>query len=284
MKKSILSASLIALTAGAASADGHMMAASGYALANDGATLLVMGDLSNPAEVMAYDLDSPLKAIAWRPVTGELLGFADGMIGTIDPMSGAMTNLGATFSDDAMIDAGAMVAFDFNNAIDAVRAVTTMGDNLVYFPEGFGDNDERAGSVLRFTNLAYADGDVNAGTTPMVFANAYTNAINGATASETFQYAIDAATDSLISLANNAGTLETIGAITIDGAAVDLAPMGGFDILSSAEGENMAYAVLQAEGAADAGLYSIDLSTGAATTLATLAGGGVTGFAASLGQ
>jgi len=42
------------------------------------------------------------------------------------------------------------VAFDFNNAIDAVRAVSSAGDNLVYFPVGFGDNDARANSVRRF--------------------------------------------------------------------------------------------------------------------------------------
>jgi hypothetical protein len=183
-----------------------------------------------------------------------------------------------------MIGGGKMVAFDFNNKIDAVRAVTSAGDNLVYFPDGFGDNDERAGSVRRFTDLAYAEGDSMAGTTPMIFANAYTNAINGKTAGDTFQYALDAETDSLVSLANNAGTLETIAKITVDGATVDLAPMGGFDIVSASEGENMALAILQMEGAQSAGLYVIDLETGVATMKADLGMGGITGFAASLGM
>ncbi len=283
MKTQALVTSLIALAASPAFAAGHA-AVSGYALADDGATLVVMSDVNAPGEVMTYSLASPLKAIAWRPVTGELLGFSDGMIATIDPMSGEMTDLGASFMDDAMIGDGKMVAFDFNNKIDAVRAVTSAGDNLVYFPEGFGDNDERAGSVRRFTDLAYAEGDSMAGTTPMIFANAYTNAINGETAGDTFQYALDAETDTLVSLANNAGTLETIGKITVDGAEVDLAPMGGFDIVSAAEGENMALAILQMEGAASAGLYEIDLETGAATMKADLGMGGITGFAASLGM
>ncbi|KNX41222.1 hypothetical protein ROTO_21740 [Roseovarius tolerans] len=215
MKTHALVTSLIALTASPAFADSHA-AVSGYVLADDGATLVVMSNVNAPSDVMTYSLDSPLKAIAWRPVTGELLGYSDGMIATIDPMSGEMTDLGASFMEDAMIGDGKMVAFDFNNKIDAVRAVTSAGDNLVYFPEDFGDNDERAGSVRRFTDLAYADGDSMAGTTPMIFANAYTNAINGRTASATFQYALDAETDTLVSLANNAGTLETIGKITVD--------------------------------------------------------------------
>lgn len=283
MKFQALATSLITLVASPALAAGHA-AVSGYALADDGATLVVMGDVNAAADVMTYELATPLKAIAWRPVTGELLGFSDGMIATIDPMSGEMTDLGASFMDDAMIGEGAAVAFDFNNAIDAVRAVTSAGDNLVYFPDGFGDNDERAGSVRRFTDLAYAEGDAMAGTTPMIFANAYTNAINGKTAGETFQYALDAETDTLVSLANNAGTLETISKITVDGMEVDLAPMGGFDIVSAEEGENLALAILQLEGATSAGLYEIDLETGAAMLKADLGMGGITGFAASLGM
>lgn len=283
MKTHSLLTSLIALAASPAFAAGHA-AVSGYALADDGATLVVMSDVNAPGDMMTYSLASPLKAIAWRPVTGELLGFSDGMIAMIDPMSGEMTDLGAKFMDDAMIGDGKMVAFDFNNKIDAVRAVTSAGDNLVYFPDGFGDNDQRAGSVRRFTDLAYAVGDSMAGTTPMIFANAYTNAINGETAGATFQYALDAETDTLVSLANNAGTLETIGKITVDGAPIDLAPMGGFDIVSAKEGEDMALAILQMEGAASAGLYEIDLETGAATLKADLGMGGITGFAASLGM
>jgi len=283
MKPQAFLTTLIALAASPALADGHARV-SGYALADDGATLVTMADIDATGDIATVGLASPLRAIAWRPVTGELLEFANGMIATIDPLTGEMTDLGAMFMDDATIGDDAAVAFDFNNAIDAVRAVTSDGDNLVYFPAGFGDNDERAGSVRRFTDLAYAEGDAMAGATPMIFANAYTNAINGQTASATFQYALDAASDTLVSLANNAGTLETVAKITVDGAPADLAPMGGFDIVSMSEGTNLGLAVLQMEGAATAGLYEIDLETGEATMLADLAMGGFTGFAASLGM
>mgnify|MGYP000088102862 CR=1 FL=1 len=94
MKTHSLLTSLIALAASPAFAAGHA-AVSGYALADDGATLVVMSDVNAPGDVMTYSLASPLEAIAWRPVTGELLGFSDGMIAMIDPMSGEMTDLGA---------------------------------------------------------------------------------------------------------------------------------------------------------------------------------------------
>jgi len=278
-----LVSSVLALGATGALADAHA-GTMGYALAGDGAQLVMMQNIAEPGNVTSVDLSTPVWAIAYRPVTGDLLGFGDGAIFTIDPATGEMTDLGANFMEGATIPDGAMVAFDFNNAIDAVRAVSTGGDNLVYFPEGFGDNDERAGSVRRFTDLAYAEGDAMAGTTPMVYANAYTNAVPGAKASATFQYALDAETDALISLANNDGTLATIGKVTVDGKEVDLAPMGGFDIVSASEGDNAAYAILQMEGAESAGLYAIDLETGAATMLADLGMGGITGFAAARGM
>lgn len=281
--KTALSATLLTISASSLMAAGHATTM-GHALANDGKTLVVMADISSPGDVMTYDLATAVHAIAYRPVTGDLLGFTNGMIFTIDPASGEMSDLGASFMDNVMVADGAAVGFDFNNAIDAVRVVSTAGDNLVYFPEGFGDNDERAGSVRRFNTLAYAEGDANAGAEPMIFANAYTNAISGMTAGSTFQYALDAATDSLVSLANNEGTLATIGAVTVGGEAADLAAMGGFDILSPAEGENMGYAILQMEGSDTAGLYSINLETGEAESLADLGMGGITGFAVSPGM
>ncbi len=263
-----------------AKADNHAGAV-GYGLVNQGKTLAVMADLAKPTDIKTFDLAEPLAAIAYRPVTGDLLGFSNGKVVTIDVASGKMTDLGATFADDAKIGAGAKVGFDFNNKIDAVRVVSSKGDNLVYFPVGFGKDDPKANSVRRFTNLAYEKGDANAGATPMIFANAYTNAINGKKAGGTFQYAIDAGTNALVSLANNEGTLKTIGTLKIGGNDVDVTTMGGFDIISPAEGTDQAFAVLQLEGQDAAGLYGIDLMTAEATLIAGLGMGGFEGFAVS---
>lgn len=283
MFRHTLTSAVLALGMTPALADGHAGHA-GYALIDGGSSLIAMADIAAPSNTVTVALAKPVKAIAWRPVTGELLGFANGAMYAIDPASGKMTDLGAAFADDASIDDTAMTALDFNNKIDAVRAVSTRGDNLVYFPEGFGGGDEKAGSVRRFTSLAYAESDAMAGETPQIFANAYTNAIKGKKAESTFQYALDAKANTLVSLANNKGTLETIGKIMIDGKEADIAAAGGFDIVSPSEGTDQAYAVLQLEGAPSAGLYAVDLASASATKLADLGISGVSGFAVSSGH
>ena len=273
--------STLALLAAPALADGRA-STMGYALSGDGTSLTVMDSIAMPEEARSVTLATPVRSIAWRPVTGELVGFADDRIVTINTMTGETMDTGATFMDDAMIAEDAVVAFDFNNKIDAVRAVGSTGENLVYFPMDFGD--ERANSVRRFTDLFYAEGDMSEGAEPLIFANAYTNAISGAKASGTFQYALDARANALVSLANNAGTLETIGLITIDGEPADVLPIGGFDIVSPEEGVDAAYAVLQIDGEDTAGLYAIDVTSGAATMLADLGTSDISSFAASMGM
>ncbi|PWE29766.1 DUF4394 domain-containing protein [Pararhodobacter marinus] len=281
--KNTLALTAATLTFGsAAMADDHA-GVMGYALADDGSTLVTMADIAMPGNVETHALETPLRAIAYRPVTGQLLGYADGMIYEIDPATGELSDLGASFMDDAMIGDGA-VAFDFNNQIDAVRAVGADGANLVYFPDGFGDNDERANSVRRFTDAYYAEGDMSADLEPQIFANAYTNAISGSTASSTAQYALDSNANALVMLANNDGTLTSVGYLTVDGEAIDVTDWGGFDIVSPEEGSDMAYAILQIDGEDSAGLYSVDLSSGAVTELADLGMGGFSGFAVSHGM
>lgn len=274
-------ASAIALSTAPLLADGHANNM-GYAIANGGTTLAVMAEFSKPTEIKTYELTDAIKAIAYRPVTGDLLAYSGDKLYTLDPMTGTLTDLKATFMDGTNIAADAAIGFDFNNKIDAVRIVSSAGDNLVYFPDGFGDNDERASSVRRFTELEYAEGDASFGKEPAIYANAYTNAIAGAKASGTFQYAIDARANALVSLANNAGTLETIGLITVDGKPADVLPAGGFDIVSPAEGTDEAYAILQIDGQDTAGVYAIDLTSGAATLISDLGMGGFSSFALSM--
>ena len=72
--------------------------------------------------------------------------------------------------------------------------------------------------------------------------------------------------------------------ITVDGEAADVIPSGGFDIVSAEEGSDAAYAILQMDGSDTAGLYAMNLETGAATLLADLGMGGFSGFAVSNGM
>ena len=268
------------LLATPALADGHATGTTGYALTEGGRGLVVIADLAAPADGRAVPLAHAVDAIAFRPVTGKLLGLsnAEAKLYTVDPADGSMTDLGASFLDGAAIDAGEVTDLDFNNAIDAVRAVSGGGTNLVYFPGDFGD--DKAGSVRRFADLAYAEGDAHADTAPEIFANAYTNAVPGAKASSTAQFALDAGTDALVTLANNAGTLATVGPVTVEGRPMDVAAAGGFDIVSAAEGQDAAYALLRREGETTAVLYALDLATGAATPMGDTGLADVTGFAA----
>lgn len=119
---------------------------------------------------------------------------------------------------------------------------------------------------------------------PLIFANAHSNAISGATEASTAQYALDARANVLVTLANNAGELATVGLLTVDGQAVDIIDSRGFDIVSPAAGVDMAYAILQIDGEETAGLYMVDLGTGALPDLGDLGMGGFKGFASSLGM
>ncbi len=246
------------------------------ALVEGGAALARIADVDRPAMAAPMMLRDPsgravtLDALAWRPATGGLYGFgaATDTVYSVDPAT-AVATPSATMPG-AIGDA--MVAFDFNNQIDAARLVSTAGDNLVYFP-----NNEPA-DIRRFTPLFYVDGDVNAGRTPRVFGNAYTNAVPAA--SSTVQYVLDAANNTLATLANNTGELRTVGALTIDGVALDVSDVGDFDIVSRREGDNRAFAVLTT--ALGTGLYSVGLARdrmgGAPVRLIATLPGAVTGL------
>jgi len=279
MFKLPLSAALLCFVAAPALAGGHAQQV-GYGLAGNGTQLVVMPGLDTAGETLSLT-GGTLDAIAYRPVTGALIGFSkSGKVYTVDTATGALTDTGASFADDVKMGKDAAVAFDFNNKLDAVRAVSEDGVNVVYFPADFGG--DKANKVLRFTDPFYAEGDVNAGKTPAIFANAYTNAVNGAKQEGTFQYALDASTNALVSLANNAGELKTIAPLTLDGAAVTVSAKGGFEIISEAAGSDKAYAVLSMDGGTSSALYGVNLETGALTKMAKLDATDVTGFAAAL--
>ncbi|MEH6831681.1 MAG: DUF4394 domain-containing protein [Sulfitobacter sp.] len=279
--KLISATALLTLKAQTAFAAGHATM-TGYGLAGDGAAIVVFNDMSAPSGAEKVALTgSTVDAIAYRPLTGDMIGFSKaGKVFTINPEKGALTDTEAKFDDAVTMADDAVVALDFNNKIDAVRAVSSDGANVVYFPVEFGD--KRANSVLRFTDLAYAEDEANAGATPAIFANAYTNAVNGAKQDETFQYALDADLDVLVSLANNDGTLATIAPLTLDGSASDITASGGFEIISGEAGDNTAIALLSVEGSETAGLYQIDLETGAATLMGDTEMRGFSGFAAKM--
>ncbi|MFQ4138433.1 DUF4394 domain-containing protein [Nodosilinea sp. PGN35] len=205
-------------------------------------------NLSSLSSTPITGLEGTLLGIDVRPADGQLYGLTNANnIYTIDPTSGAAT-LVSTLS--VPFGGGAVSGFDFNPVPDRLRLV---GDNN----QNFRINVD-TGEVIEDGTLAFVEGDPNAGVNPSITAAAYTNAFAGATATQLFN--IDALLNKLV-LQNppNDGGLVTVGEL-----GVDFGVVGGFDIVSTPEGENLGFAV------SDGTLYTIDLQTGAATSLGTL--------------
>ncbi|MFC0384668.1 DUF4394 domain-containing protein [Muricoccus vinaceus] len=194
----------------------------------------------------------PIRGIDTRPATGQLYALGQsGSLFTIDTGTGAATRVAGpavpvTGSD---LDLGV----GFNPVPGALRVVTATDQNLRV--------NVTTGVTAVDGPLAFAAGDPNAGANPLVTAVAYTNQVPGVVTSTTL-YGIDAGTGSLV-LQNppNNGTLTTIGSLGLglfaNGTGV------GFDI-DGATGD--AFASLTTLTGANA-LYSIDLTTGAASLL-----------------
>lgn len=178
----------------------------------------------------------------FRPANGQLLAISNmSQLYAVNPSNGMLTAIGDPLMP--MIE-GDLVGFDFNPTVDRIRLVTNSGQNLRLHPD--------LGTVVA------TDGDLNPGT-PMVSGAAYTNNIAGATTTELF--VIDHMTGMLYSQTPpNDGVLVPVGSlgITVTGE-------NGFDI-----GGNSASAFAVLTVGSQAGVYSINLSTGAASKVADL--------------
>jgi len=233
---------------------------------------LVNFDSASPASanfVSVTGVVGNLLGIDYRPADGQLYGLASSNnIYTIDSSTGA-----ATFKStlDAPVSVGALSGVDFNPVVDRLRVVGSNDTN-------FRINVD-TGATLVDGNLAYAPGDANFGANPNITGAAYTNSFLGAPSpagvtppTRTTQlFGIDSDLDVLV-LQNppNNGTLVTVGSL-----GLDFSPTGGFDIFADGNGGNTAYA------ASDSVLYTIDLATGAASSLGTIGGSrSLTGLAA----
>jgi hypothetical protein len=109
--------------------------------------------------------------------------------------------------------------------------------------------------------LHYAAGDPGAATNPSVIGAAYSNPVSGATS--TTLYDLDAARDALVTQSPaNEGTLATVGAL-----GVDVVGPGGFSIAPG----GVAYAALRRAGQTNPELFTVNLTSGAATAVGPIA-------------
>ncbi|RYX90796.1 MAG: DUF4394 domain-containing protein [Comamonadaceae bacterium] len=181
------------------------------------------------------------------------LGSANNLY-TINVATGVATLVTSLSADPADLTApfttlsGTEFAVDFNPVPDRLRVVSDTGANYRINPAN---------------GLVTTDGTLNGGST-VADAAAYTNSAPGVTATATTLYILDASTDSLyIQNPPNNGTLTVIGSLGVDFTSVN-----GFDIDGVS---GMAYAALTVGGTTN--LYTINLTTGAATLVGPIGSG-----------
>ena len=200
--------------------------------------------------VVGLDADDSVLSLDYRPADGQLYAWTlQRRLYLVNPATGAALRVG----NQSPPLAGTFHEMDFNPVIDRARVVTEVDGNIRVNP-----ND---GSGITDTNLAFAAGDPNAGTTLSVIAIAYTN--NVANAASTTLYGIDSFHDVLVTLPSpNAGLATTIGPLVTPSSgasAMDIAPDG---TAYAAVSDNLVM-----------GLCTVNLTTGVATRVGTLGTG-----------
>ncbi|MEO0529536.1 MAG: DUF4394 domain-containing protein [Planctomycetota bacterium] len=199
-----------------------------------------------------------LEAIDYRPATEEIY-LIDDMenVYTLDPVTFDATLVG---NHAPPANSGLSYAFDFNPAFrggEFARIITDTNDNRV-----ISGNTGQYLPPVEKTDVFYAVGDPNEGEDPNIAGIAYTNSLF--VPSSTQQYGIDSSLGVLTTVANNAGTLVTIGSLGVAPLTNEL----GFDISGFS---GIAYAALQ--NGPNSGLYTVDLATGAATFVGDIGSG-----------
>ena len=205
-----------------------------------------------------------LHGIDFRPATGELYGInaTGSRIYTISLFTGVASQVGSDVA--ATLGNGLGYGFDFNPVVDRIR-VTDGGPNtnLRYHPV--------TGALVSTDGpLTYNVGDVNVGNEPNIVGAAYINNFPGTTT--TTLYGIDALNDVLVTIIPpNSGGLNTVGSLGIDALGTI-----GFDV-DAMGNAFMSSTITQSV------LYSVDLTTGAATAIGSIGNGVVLrGLAARL--
>ncbi|RSK45652.1 DUF4394 domain-containing protein [Hymenobacter perfusus] len=197
-----------------------------------------------------------------RPLNGALyaLGYnataQTGQLYTINATTGVATAISSSLS--LPLGTGS-IGFDFNPTVDRIRIVGANRANFRINP-----NDGTAAPTVDGT-ITYATTDANAAATPALGSVAYTNSFPGGAdaARTTTLFGYDEALNVLVRQdPPNAGTLNTIGA---SGVTVTAGPNVDIDIFSPAAGTNTAYLVAASGTSANSSLYSLNLTTGAAT-------------------
>lgn len=224
-------------------------------------------DSSSPSDtvgggaVTGLEVNDVLVAMDYQPASGNVL-----LLGSQSNVYRLNNTSGTDFSatllntlDPTLV--GTSMAFDFNPAFMSgsfARIITDTNDNRV-----IAGADGTYLPPVEKTDVFYAAGDPNEGIDPNIAGIAYDTNIAGATSTQ--QYGIDASLGMLTTVANNAGTLQTIGNLGIAG---DLTNELGFDISGTS---GIAFASIQS--GPNSQLYTVDLNSGMASLVGQIGSG-----------
>jgi hypothetical protein len=214
--------------------------------------------------------------IDFRVARGILYALSDrGRLYTVNPQTGVLAASGSA-PLVVPLAGSASFGFDFNPAADRIRIVGDNGLNLRAHPDtgaAVDANPDMPG-VQPDGPLAYRAGDPNFGAAPQIVAAGYT--YNTQNEKLTTNYAIDRRLGALVMqgslegatpvVSPNTGQLATVGALGLGplaDAAFDIADAGG-----------AAFAAVRSAAQPRTRLHQVDLATGKASFIGTLADGG----------
>ncbi len=194
-------------------------------------------DMPVSKAIVGLQSGEKILGLDFRPLNGQLFALGSGgNLYTLNASSGAATMVG---TGSFGILTGAAFGFDFNPTVDRIRVVSTNGQNIRLNPI--------TGAI------AATDMMLNPGS-PNISAAAYSNNFAGATTTVLFD--IDCVANKLYKqVPPNDGTLVEVGPL-----GIGIVNTNGFDIGSTS---GIAYALFSVDGVN--GLYTVNLSTGAAT-------------------
>jgi hypothetical protein len=206
------------------------------------------GTIDSAVAITGLQPAETLLGLDLRPRTGQWYALGStGRLYRLDVATGVVTQVGA---GPFAVLSGLAFGFDFNPSGDRIRVVSDFGQNLRLDPD--------AGTVVA------TDATLNGATSSLVAA-AHSNNFGGA--AMTTLYGIDSQTDALYVQNGASGTTVSVGALGLDAVA-----LAGFDIET---GTGIGYAVLGTPPGSSSQLYTVSLTTGAATPAGVVGGGHV---------
>ncbi|RZJ84916.1 MAG: DUF4394 domain-containing protein [Massilia sp.] len=218
-----------------------------------------------------------LLGIDYRVAKGQLFGLgAGGQLYRIDTKTGAASAVGTPVG----LPVGATEwGFDFNPTVDRIRVVSDSGFNMRLHPDtgAVVDAEPNTPGLQLDGRLVFDASDVNASKTPGIVAAGYT--YNKTNEKITTNYALDGRQGVLVhqgskegvqpAVSPNTGRLWTVGSLGVgpfEKATLDISDVSSAAYSAITQGGKSVW-------------YRIDLATGQATKIGTVAGGPVVGAA-----